>query len=184
MMHLTLLWLPIVVSAVAVFFVSAASHMLIPYRQTEWSPAPDQAALQGAFREAKPGLYVFPSPDSPRERRTPEAMKRWEQGPSAFLTLVPPGPMSMGRNLALSFLMNLLVAAGAALLVGHIAGAAPRHRLIFHCVGLIGFLAYAVGPLYDAIWYWRPWKSLAMYALDALLYGAAMGAVFVWLWPR
>jgi hypothetical protein len=178
------LWLPILVSAVLVFVVSAASHMLVPYRQREWRAAPEQEALQRIFRGKGPGLYVFPSPESARERGRPEHLKRWAEGPSAFLALVPAGPVNMGRNLGLSFLLNLVVSFVTAYVAAHALGAAPHYLAVFRVVGTIGFLAYATGALYEGIWYWRPWQSLAMGALDALLYGLAMAGTFGWLWPR
>jgi hypothetical protein len=61
---------------------------------------------------------------------------------------------------------------------------APHYRTVFRLVGSIGFLAYAAGTVYEAIWYWRPWKSLAYNAVDALLYGLVMAGTFGWLWPR
>jgi len=181
---LSSLWLPILVSAVLVFVVSAASHMLVPYRQREWSAAPDQEALQRAFRGARPGLYVFPSPVEARERGKPEAMKRWAEGPSAWLALLPPGPLSMGRNLALSFLVNLGVSFMAAYLTAHALGPAPHYLAVFRIVGTVGVLAYLVGPVYEAIWFWRPWQSVLMGAVDALAYGLVMAGTFGWLWPR
>jgi hypothetical protein len=59
----------------------------------------------------------------------------------------------------------------------------PHPRVVFRVTFTIGLLAYAVGPLYDAIWFWKPWRSLAMTAIDALLYALVMGATFGWLWP-
>lgn len=184
MAFLSLLWLPILVSAVLVFLVSAASHMLAPYRQVEWRAAPEQEALQRAFRGARPGLYVFPSPEAARERGKPEHAQAWAQGPSGWMALVPPGPLSMGRNLALSFLVNLGVSFMAAYVAAHSLGAAPHYLAVFRVVGTVGVLSYLVGPVYEAIWFWRPGKTVAMGAVDALAYGLVMGGAFGWLWPR
>jgi hypothetical protein len=184
MAFLSLLWLPILVSTVLVFVLSALTHMLVPYRQTEWAHADQEGTLQEAFRAAKPGLYAFPMPATVRERQTPEAMKRWAEGPSGWLSLVPRGPMNMGRNLGLSLLTNLVVSGFVAYIAAHALPAAPHYRSAFRLVGSVAFLAYAVGPIYEAIWYWRPWRSLAMTAADALLFGLVMGGTFGGLWPR
>jgi hypothetical protein len=184
MTFLAQLWLPIVVSAVLVFVLSAMTHMLVPYRQREWSRPAGQDALQAALKGAAPGLYAFPVPAEPRERMKPEAMARWAAGPSGWLSLVPPGPIRMGRNLGLSLLVNLLVSFMAAYVAFHALGHAAHYRAVFRLVGTVGVLAYAVGPIYEAIWYWKPWRTLAMTAVDALVFGLAMAGVFGWLWPR
>jgi hypothetical protein len=184
MAFLAQLWLPIVLSAVLVFVVSAITHMLIPARQVEWGHLRKEGDLQEALRGAKPGLYGFPMPATPGDRGKAEALKRWAEGPSGWLSVVPPGPINMGRNLGLSLLMNLFVSATAAYIAVHALGAAPHYRSVFRIIGTIGFLAYAIGPIYEAIWYWKPARSLAYTAVDALLYGLVMGGTFGWLWPR
>jgi hypothetical protein len=184
MAFLAQLWLPIVVSAVLVFVISAATHMLVPGRVREWGHLTKQDAIQEALRGVAPGLYVVPTPADPQKRNTPEAMKRWAEGPSSFLTLVPPGPITMGRNLGLSFLTNIVVSALVAYVAFHALGAAPHYRTVFRLVGTVGILAYAVGPLYEGIWYWKPRASLIMNTVDAVLYGLAMAGTFGWLWPR
>jgi hypothetical protein len=184
MAFLAQLWMPIVVSAVLVFVVSAITHMLIPARQTEWGHLAKEGALQEALRGAKPGLYGFPMPADPGQRGKPSALQRWAEGPSGWLALVHPGPINMGRNLGLSLLMNLFVSMMAAYIAAHALGVAPHYRAVFRIIASIGFLAYAVGPIYEAIWFWKPARSLAYTAVDALLYGLVMGGSFGWLWPR
>lgn len=189
MAFLAQLWLPIVVSAVLVFLVSAVTHMMVPFRKTEWGHLPTQDAIQGALRGASPGLYMFPVPAEASERGKAESMQRWSEGPTGWLTLVAPGPMNWGRNLGLSLAMNLFVSISVAYIATLTLGAVPlqlipHERVVFRVVATIGFLAYAVGPIYEAIWYWKPWRSLAMAAVDALAYGLVMGGAFSWLWPR
>ena len=45
------LWLPILLSAAAVFVLSAASHMALPWRRNEWGRITDFAALQDALAQ-------------------------------------------------------------------------------------------------------------------------------------
>jgi len=184
MAFLAQLWLPIVVSAVLGFVVSAITHMFIPARQTEWGHLPTQDAIQAAVRGAAPGLYMFPLPKSAKDRGKAESLARWAEGPSGWLTVLAPGPINMGRNMALSLLMNLFVSAFAAYIAVHALGVAPHYRAVFRIVGSIGFLAYAIGPVYEGIWYWKPARSLAYGVVDALLYGLVMAGAFGWLWPR
>jgi hypothetical protein len=189
MAFLAQLWLPILVSAVLVFVLSAVTHMFLPARKTEWGRLAKEGDVQAALRGVTPGLYAFPALSTPGERPTPEDMKRWAVGPSGWLSLVPAGPINMGRNLGLSLLMNLFVSFSVAYVATLTLGSVPlqmfpHERVVFRVVSTIGFLAYAIGPAYEAIWYWKPFKSLAYTVLDALLFGLAMGATFGWLWPR
>jgi hypothetical protein len=90
----------------------------------------------------------------------------------------------MGRNLGLSLLLNLFVSAVVAYVAFHALGSGAHYRAVFRLVGAVGFLAYAVGAPYGSIWFWRPWRSSAMTAVEALAYGLAMAGTFGWLWPR
>jgi hypothetical protein len=184
MAFLAQLWLPIVVSALLVFFVSAATHMLVPYRLREWGRVEGQDAIRAALQGVAPGLYAFPLPVDAKDRGKPEELARWSAGPSGWISLVPSAPFSMGRNLGLSLVVNLLVSAVAAYLASRSLTGPYHYGTVFRLVGTVGFVAYAVGPAYEAIWYWKPWKSIAMGTIDALLYGAVMAGSFGWLWPR
>ena len=184
MSFLAELWLPIVVSAVLVFALSAASHMVLPWRRGEWGRITEFEALQGALRGLEPGLHAFPAAPDPRQQMTKEWMERWAKGPSGWLTLAKPGPVRMGRNMALSFLVFLGVAFFDAYVAYHALGPAPRHRAVFRIVGTVGFLGFAVGSIFNSIWYSRPWRAYASDVIDALLFALVMGGVFGWLWPR
>jgi hypothetical protein len=178
------LWLPILLSAVLVFILSAASHMLLPWRRNEWGRITEFDALQAALRGLKPGLYAFPSSPDPKKQMTKEWMERWAKGPSGWLTLAPPGPINMGRNMGLSF----LVFAGIALVDAYVAckalGPAPHYRAVFRIVGTVAFMSFGAGSIFNSIWYSRPWRAYAADVIDALLFSLVMAGVFGWLWPR
>lgn len=185
MVFLGLLWLPILVSTVLVFAVSAVVHTMLPYHKTEWAAAPGTEALQAALKGAAPGQYLFPASADPKERMSPESMKRWAEGPSGWLTVMPRGPMSMGRMLGQSFALNLVIS----FLTAYVAwrafpAAAPHYRAVFRLVFTVGFMTYALAPAYDSIWYGRPWRVSFWNAFDALLYALVMAGTFGWLWPR
>ena len=49
-MPLGSLWLPGVVSAVAVFFLSSLLHMILRYHKADFRPLPDEDAVAGLSR--------------------------------------------------------------------------------------------------------------------------------------
>ena len=178
------LWIPIVLSAVLVFVLSAASHMVLPWRKGEWGRITDFAALQAAVKDLPPGMYAFPAAPSPKEQMTPEWMERWSRGPSGWLTVAPRRPIEMGRNMALSFLVFLGVSFMAAYVGAHALGLHAHYRPVFRLVGTVGTLSFGVGSIFNSIWYHRPWRAYLADAFDAVLFGLVMAGVFGWLWPR
>jgi hypothetical protein len=181
------LWLPILLSAVFVFIMSSLIHMVFKWHANEFKGAPNQDALQNAIRGAAPGLYAFPFVDDPKERMSPENMKKWADGPSAWMTIIPTGGMNMGRMLTQWFVFNVIVSFFTAYVAFHslpiTVGPTP-YLAVFRVVGTIGFMAYGFAFIGDTIWFGRPWKSLMLSLLDALLYGLMMAGAFGWLWPE
>lgn len=178
------LWLPMLLSAVLVFVLSAASHMVLPWRKGEWGRITEFAALQSSIRDLRPGIYAFPAAPDPRQQMTKEWVERWAKGPSGWLTIAPAGPVRMGRNMGLSFVVFLGVAFMAAYVTAHSLGPAPRYLAVFRIAGTVGFLSFAVGPIFHSIWYNRPWRAYLSDVVDALLFSFVMAGVFGWLWPR
>ena len=183
-MFVAQLWLPIVLSAVVLFVVSAASHMVLPWRRGEWGRITDFGALQAAVKDLPPGQWAFPASPSPKEQMTPEWRERWARGPAGWLTLAPRAPMNMGRSLALSFLVFLSVALLSAYAGWHALGPHARYRSVFRLVATMGALSFGVGSIFNSIWYHRPWRAYLSDAIDAVLFGVVMAGVFGWLWPR
>ena len=86
MTSLTSLWLPILLSAVAVFIVSSIVHMVLPHHRTDFAklPAEDQvmsAIGQGATAR---GTYMFPYAGSMWN------LIRWVSPRTIKETFVPP----------------------------------------------------------------------------------------------
>ena len=61
------LWLPVVVSAVAVWFLSAILHMVLKYHRADHRQLPDEEAVAQALRAARPGpgIYFLPYQSDP-----------------------------------------------------------------------------------------------------------------------
>ncbi len=181
------LWLPILVSAVFVFIMSAIVHMVLPYHKTEWNAAPNQDALQAALKGCPPGMYGFPMATDPKERMSAEWMTKWKAGPAGWMTVIDGSGWSMGKSLTQSFILNVLISFFTAYVAAHVISfgdLAPPYLSIFRVTGTIGFMTYALAAAYESIWYGRPWKSTWFTMFDGLLFGLVMGGAFGWLWPR
>ena len=59
MVSIPSLWLPILVSAVVVFFASWLFHMLLPLHRTDFVPVPDEVPVHVAATEPHPWIVTF-----------------------------------------------------------------------------------------------------------------------------
>ncbi len=81
------LWLPIVLSAAAVFVVSSLVHMLLDmvvgWHKHDFRPLPNQDAVMAALRPfaIAPGDYTLPRPDNMQQMRSPEFKEMINKGP-------------------------------------------------------------------------------------------------------
>jgi hypothetical protein len=186
MTFLSQLWMPIVLSAVLVFIASSLIHMVIKWHAADFHKLSNEDAVRAVVRagNAAPGQYLVPYCSDMKDMGTPEFVKKFEEGPVAFLTLKPPGPPRMGGALGLWFLYSLAIAA----IAGYVASVAMPHSAslgqVCRVVGGLSFVAYAGGSIQSGIWMGKPWPSVAKDVLDALIYAALTAAAFGWLWPR
>ena len=88
MISLMALWLPIVLSAVAVFIVSSIIHMVLPYHRSDFRAVPSEEEVMDALCkfEIPPGEYILPRAGTPKEMGSPEFVEKLEKGPVAFMT--------------------------------------------------------------------------------------------------
>src|SRR6476661_3854175 len=115
------LWLPIILSAVAVFVASSVIHMvLFFYHRDDYRKLPDEAGIMDALRKFNipPGDYIFPKCDSPKEMKEPAFKEKWDKGPVGMMTVMPGGPPALGKSLALWFLYCVVVGIFAAYIAG------------------------------------------------------------------
>lgn len=177
------LWLPILVSAAAVWVYSALAWMVLPHHAQDMQRAPDEDALIAAVRGLglRPGTYGFPECKSRAERSDPKFIEKWKSGPSGLLRVW--SPVNMGRNMLLSLVVYALVSVGVAY-IG--ATALPRGDTFLHVLrvlGTAGIMAYLFGSLPNAIWFQTPRPAVISCAVDAIIQGLITGAIFAWLWP-
>jgi hypothetical protein len=186
MTGLHLLWLPILLSSVIVFVVSSIIHMALPWHKSDYPKVPNEDRVMDALRPLAipPGDYMVPRPSSREDMRSPEFAEKIRKGPVMILTVVPSGPMSMGRNLVLWFLYCVVVGLLAAYVAGRALPVGAAYLRVFQFVGVTAFVGYSVALWQMSIWYRRAWSATIKATVDGLIYALLTAGTFGWLWPR
>lgn len=186
MLSLSLLWLPILLAAVAVFFTSSLVHMVFKWHNADYLKLANEDEVREAIRKSNPapGQYVLPHCLDARDMAKPEIQQRFIDGPVGFVVLRASGLPKIGPQLGKWFLLALAVSAITACLASSLLGSGASKSVVFHFFALSTFLAYATGSVSDGIWKGHPGRAVLKDLLDALLYAAVSGAVFAWLWPH
>lgn len=186
MVGLAALWLPILLSAVIVFVVSSLVHMVLPWHKSDYPKLANEDQVMNALRPLgiPPGDYVMPRPSSREGMRSPEFLEKMKKGPVVMMTVMPNGPMGMGKNLTQWFLFSVVVGVFAAYVAGRALPTGAPYLAVFRFAGVTAFLAYS-GALWPmSIWYRRAWTTTIKATIDGLLYGLLTAGTFGWLWPR
>src|ERR1700688_1569216 len=182
---LSVLWLPIVLSAVIVFVASSIMHMVLPYHRSDYQKLPDEDKVLGALRGVglKRGLYIFPF-TTHQDMKSPAVIEKYKQGPVGMLTVFPSGPPVMPKFLGLWFAYCLVIGVVVAYLSWHTVTPGAPHRHVFRVAGTAAFLAYGLGNLSNGIWKGQPWRNVIKEAADGFVYALLTAGTFGWLWPH
>jgi hypothetical protein len=185
MVSLTVLWLPILLSAVIVFVASSVMHMLLPYHRSDYQRLPDEDKILATLRAAGPkrGLYIFPY-CTHQEMKSPALVEKYKQGPVGMMTIMPSGPPVMAKFLGMWFAYCLIIGFFVAYLTGHTVAPGAHYLAVFRVAGTAAFLAYGLGNLSNGIWKGQMWGVTIKEVIDGLVYGLLTAGTFGWLWPR
>ena len=101
MVPLGSLLLPVVLSAVLVFFASFLVHMVLRYHSSDYTQLPNEDAVRAAIRAGNPAprQYIIPYCKDPKEMQSPEMVQKHMEGPVAVLNLRAPAKPTMGPYL-------------------------------------------------------------------------------------
>jgi hypothetical protein len=185
MVPLTSLWLPILLSAAAVFVASSIIHMVLTYHRSDFRAVPSESEVMEALRRfgIPPGDYIVPRAGSMQAMNSPAFKEKWARGPVFAATFMPPGPAGMGAQLFQWFVYCVVVSLFAAYIAGRAAGPGTEYLVVFRFAGTTAFVAYGLALWQNSIWYKRSWTTTLKSNLDALIYGMLTGGMFGWLWP-
>jgi hypothetical protein len=186
MISFSQVWLPILLSAVAVFVASSIIHMASPWHKNDYPKLVNEDAVMAAMHPLAipPGDYSFPRPVSMADMKSPAFMERLNRGPNVIMTVLPNGYRPMGPIFVQWFVYLLFVSALAAHVAARGLPANAPGAHVFHETALVTFGAYALGLWQLSIWYSRSWSITLKSTVDAAIYAVITGLVFQLMWPR
>lgn len=177
------LWLPVVVSAVAVWIVSAILHMVLKYHRADYKALSKEDAIASAIRGAAPGIYPIPYCTDHSLMKDPAFQKKYVDGPVVMLTVLRNGPPNMGRYLGLWLGFCLLVSVVTSYVARHALSPGTDLLTVMRITTTVAFAAYSFGSLQSGIWKGEPLTNVMRGFMDGLIYGLITGLVFRLLWP-
>lgn len=184
MVSIISLWLPIILSAVAVFIISSIIHMVLPYHKSDFKKLPREDEVRDALGKAHihQGEYMFPYAIESKERNSQEFKEKINKGPAGILTVFPSGHVNMSSSLAMWFIYCLVVSISAAYIAGHALIPGATFRSIFRFTGATAFIGYNLALVQNSIWYSRSWVTTLKSMFDGLIYALFTAVIFGWLW--
>ena len=143
------LWLPILVSAVLVFVVSAIIHMVLKYHNRDYTPLPNEDAVRSRHPGGQSSAGAVHHSLLPRHEGHGKAGDEAEvrRGSSRSDQPHAPGTPNMGKSLGQWFVFISVVSFFIAYVAAHTIPAGAAYLHVFRVVGAVGFLAYAAGQV-------------------------------------
>ena len=182
---LTQLWQPIVLAAFLVFLASSVIHMVLKWHAPDYKSLSNEDEVRAAIRKGNPvpGEYVLPHCSDMKEMGSPAMVQKYTEGPNAVIRIMKPGVPNMGSALSVWFGFTLVVSLFVAYIASRTLPAGSEYMVVFRITSAVGFIAYVLGAVPEAIWMGQPWRSTFKHGVDGLIYGLLTGGAFGWLWP-
>jgi hypothetical protein len=181
------LWLPVLVSAAAVWIASAIVWMALPHHKKDFARVSDENLATDSLRKLGllPGQYLLPFfPDMQKNMKDPAVVKRLEDGPLVMFRVRKNGVPAMGKQLITYFAYCVLVSFVVAYVARHTLNFGAAGMTVFRLTGTVAIIAYTMSHIPESIWMWRPWHVTWKNIFDGVLYGIITGAIFAGLWPK
>jgi hypothetical protein len=177
------LWLPILLSAVAVWFWAFLSWAVLALHKRDMRPLPNEEAFANAVRALNlpAGVYAFPYCEDHKQHKDPAFQAKWKAGPVGQISIWRPCP-NMGANMLMSFLVYLAVSFFIAY-AGYAAMPIASHSKAFQVAGAMGIIAYCFAALPVMIWFQALTHTKVMAVIDGIIQGLITGAIFAAMWP-
>ncbi len=178
------LWMPIVLSAAAVWILSALAWMVLPHHKGEFKGLPDEDRFVDFVRglNLPQDVYGFPDCSDHSKMKDPAFQAKMNQGPVGMLHIWPPG-MKMGGKMLASFIFYLVTGAVVAYLATLTLQRGADFMLVFRVTGTAAILAYCFASIPQAIWFNTPLRNIIACTIDGIVFGVVTGVLFAWRWP-
>lgn len=183
MVTLASLWLPIVLSAVGVFILSFLVWNFMPWHKSDFGQVPREEQAREALQGISPGQYNVPHVADRNDLAKAEVQEKFNEGPVAFLVVLPSRMPNLPKSLGLWFVFSVAVSGVAAYVAGQTLPAGNDYLEVFQITGTVAWVAYGWAYVQESIWFGRPWSFSLKMIWDALLYALVTAGVFGWLWP-
>lgn len=185
MVSIVSLWLPILLSGVAVFIISSIIHIVLQYHKNDFVKLPSEEEVMDNLRKANipPGDYYFPHAKDMKDMKSPEFIEKMKQGPVGFMTMMEDASPNMGKQLFLWFIYSIIVGIFAAYISGAALAPGAHYLAVFRFAGATAFVGYSLALMQNSIWYKRNWGATLKSMFDGLIYSLFTGGIFGWLWP-
>src|SRR5687767_12167955 len=157
MVTLMSLWLPILLSAVAVFFASFVLHMVIPFHRNDIKKIPREDEFLAAMRgfNLPAGDYAAPHADSPAAMKDPAFIEKRAKGPTVIMTTTPGAPPAMSTHLTKWFIYCVVVSVFTAYIASRTLPAGTEYLQVFRIVGTAAFMGYSLALVQNWIWWMK-----------------------------
>jgi len=178
------LWLPIVLSAVAVWIASTLAWVALPHHKNDFVALPDEDAFANFVREQgiPPGNYVFPDFRTREAMKSEKVARALEQGPVGHLS-VWKTPLTMGGTMLATLLVHLVVCTLIAYLTRAAIPGPAAFASVFRISATAGVLAYTFASIPNALWFGSYRRTILATVVDGVIFGLVIGAVFSASWP-
>ncbi len=180
---LTSLWLPILLSGVAVFLVSSLIWAVIQYHNSDWQKLPDEESARSALKGTAAGQYALPYAADNKAKQDEAWQQKYREGPVAMLVVVPHGSMAMGKQMVQWFVYCLAISVCVAYIAGVTLVPGTEYLKVFQVTSTVAFLSYAGAHGLGVIWFGHTTGRFLKDMFDGLVYGLITGGFFGWLWP-
>ena len=180
MEFLHLLWLPILLSAVALQIASTIAWTIAPHHNSDWKRLPEEDEVMAALRKtgATAGNYMFPYCLHGSDMKSKEMQEKFAAGPRGSVALwdLP----NMGANMFWTFVFFLVTVIAIGYAAFAAMGTGAGFTRVFQVVGTIAILTYSAAGIPNGIWFKRP---ILTNLIDGICYGLIVAAIFAWRWP-